>query len=400
MPKHKIFSIILPSIFILLTVGNFLYHAMSYRNDIFAKFDYTYWQHRYERSQWTSVVTCVVTDPHINPHTCIWDDNWYQAHPKIIQQDNSIGDDGLYAYVGYAYIQGKDPSLLNAELPPFGKYLVGLFELTTQRMGIFSLFFTGLSLLLFFLFTKSIFKSPLIASLTTLLFSLDPILIEQMRAPYLDTLYLCLFILTAWSFLKEKYLLSGITLGLFMSVKPPFFALVILLVYGVSLVLQRKSVLRPLLWIVLSAGAAYIATYIRMFMLGGNFIHFLQVQKYIFHFYSTGAKAVIGAAIPMLVNGTWVTWFGAPVKVTEWTVLWPLSIVGSLVACAALLKDKGRSSGVVFHALWVIGYLAFLIVTPLFPRYLLLLLPFMYNLSIWALLKGIGMKYSWVVLCS
>ena len=368
MLKHKVFSVILPSIFIFLTIVNFLWHTYNYRNDIFAKFDHNYWQTRYEQSQWF-----------------------------VKNSKNPIGDDGLYAYVGYAYITGKDPTLLNAELPPFGKYVIGLFEITTGVMGGFSLFFTCFSLVLLYIFSKMVFKSNLIASITTLLFSLEPIYIEQMRAPYLDALYLCLFLLTSLFFIKEKYLISGICLGLFMSVKPPFFAAILLVVYGVCLLLQKKNTIKPLLWIIISAGVVYIATYLRMFLLGHNLIDFLKVQKYIIHFYSIGAKAVIGAVFPMLFQGKWPTWFGPTLKVTEWTYLWPMSIVGSIVATGVITRDKKRTTGLLFHSVWIIGYLVFLIITPLFPRYLLLLLPFMYNLLIWLFLKSISLRYSSVL---
>src|SRR5260221_3807719 len=175
MQKHKFFHI-LPFIFILITVGNFLWHTYAYRQDIFAKFDGKYWEKGYVESQWV-----------------------------IPNSKNSVGDDGLYAYVGYAYMQGKDPTLLNAQLPPFGKYMVGLFETTTGTMGAFSLFFTGLSLILLFVFSSIAFRSRLLASSAMMLFSFEPLLIEQMRAPYLDTIYLSFFLLSSIFFLRKNY---------------------------------------------------------------------------------------------------------------------------------------------------------------------------------------------------
>ncbi len=398
MSKHKIFTLFLPILFIVIALLNFAWHAYAYRADILQKFDYRYWTYRFEHSQWSSKIKCLTTEPHINPHTCVWDDNWYQAHPKILPeyQKISIGDDGLYAYAGYAYITGVDPTLLNAELPPFGKYIIGLFELTTGVMGSFSLFFTGLSLVLLFVFTKITFKSNLLASISVLLFSFEPILIEQMRAPYLDTIYLCLFLLTSIFFLRQKYLLSGITLGLFMSVKPPFFAAIILVVFALYVVVQKKKVIKPMLLILLLAGLVYVLTYTRMFFLGHTLTNFIQVQKYMIHFYSTGAKAVIGAVVPMLLQGKWLTWFGQTLVVSEWTVLWPLGVVGAVSGGIVFFMNvKNKNGGVWFHILWVGGYVIFLALTPIFPRYLLLLLPFMYNLFIWGLLKGISLKYSW-----
>ena len=395
MQKHKFFFL-LSIVFISITIINFSWHAYGYRNDIFAKFNASYWTYRYNHSQWSSSIKCLVTDPHINPYKCVWDDNWYQLHKTIPPQFQkiSIGDDGLYAYAGYTYITGADPTQLNAELPPFGKYLVGLFEVTTGTMGAFSLFFTALSLVLLFFFSKFIFKSSFFASLSTLIFSFEPLLIEQMRAPYLDTLYLSLFLLSAMLFLKQKYIWSGLTLGLFMSVKSPFLGILVLLVYFLVLLVSKKKIWMPMVLLAVAAVVTYILTYLRMFLLGYGLIHFLQVQKYIIHFYSTGAKGVIGAVVPMLLQGKWATWFGSPQNVTEWTILWLLGIFGTVFSFVVFLKTKEKTEGLWLHVIWIIGYMAFLIVTPIFPRYLLLLLPFMYNLSIWAFLKSIRLKYS------
>ena len=368
MQKHKFISFFLPLVLAFLTLGNFLWHTYGYRQDIFARFDHAYWEKRYFESQWV-----------------------------VPNSKNSVGDDGLYAYVGYAYMQGKDPTLLNAELPPFGKYLVGLFEMTTGTMGAFSLFFTGLSLVLLYIFTKIVFKSNLLASLTTLLFSFEPLLIEQIRAPYLDTLYLSLFLLTSILFIKQKYLLSGIALGLFMGVKSPFLGVLVLVVYAGVLLVTKQKLVRSGIVLVLTAVVTFTLTYLRMFLLGKNLIQFLKVQKYIIHFYSTGAKGVTGAIFPMLFMGKWPTWFGPTLNVGEWTIFWLLGLIGTMYAAALFLKTKKKTEGMWLYFLWIGGYLAFLVITPIFPRYLLLLLPFMYNLSIWALLKSISLKYSWVL---
>lgn len=368
MQKHKFFSVVLPLFCILITSVNFLWHLYGYRQDIFAKFDHAYWEKRYLESQWV-----------------------------VPNSKNSVGDDGLYAYVGYAYMQGKDPTLLNAELPPFGKYLVGLFEIATGTMGAFSLFFAGVLLVLIFLFTKSAFKSSLIASVTMMIFSLEPIFYEQMRAPYLDTLYFSAFLMTALFFINKKYLLSGIMLGLFMSIKSPFLGGLVLFVYVASLAISQEKFFKNTIIIGGSAFLTYLLTYARIFFLGHNLIYFLQVQKYIIHFYSTGAKGVTGAVIPMLLQGKWLTWFGPTVVVNEWTISWTLGFIGAFIGTVLLLRTRHKTFQMWFQVLWVVGYLAFLVMTPIFPRYLLLLLPFMYNLSIWAFLKSISLKYSWVL---
>lgn len=42
-----------------------------------------------------------------------------------------------------------------------------------------------------------------------------------------------------------------------------------------------------------------------------------------------------------------------------------------------------------FFAIWLFIYLLFLSFIPMFPRYLLLALPFLYNMAIWQIIMGI-----------
>src|SRR5688572_26338485 len=61
-----------------------------------SRFDPVYWKDKYEQSQW-----------------------------KLPLSVRTLGDDGLYLYEGYRIVHGEDPTLLNAEVPPLGKYLIG-----------------------------------------------------------------------------------------------------------------------------------------------------------------------------------------------------------------------------------------------------------------------------------
>lgn len=392
----KIFTLIL----VIITVGNFFYRVFLYRSDIFKKFDYKYWTYRYTHSQW-STSKCLVTDPHINPYTCKWDDSWYAKHPTILPeyQKISIGDDGLYMYAGAAYIKGQDPTLLNAELPPFGKYLVGIFEIVTGYNGFFSVFFSGLVLILLYLFNKKVFSSSFLAILPVTLFSFDPLFTEQIRAPFLDTLYLSLLLLGFFLLLNKKYLFTGIALGLFMATKSPFLIVVVYSAIIIWLFMQKflSSGQKPfsfknLLLMIIPTIIVYISTYFATFLQGHSLLYLLKVQKYIIHFYSSGAKAVIGAVFPMLFEGNWYTWFSGVQKVAEWSIGWPIVTIGFLAAVGIWFKNKDPK--VLFLLLWSGFYLAFLVITPIYARYLLLLLPFLYNLSIWSLSAVIKSRFS------
>src|SRR5438552_1706497 len=103
--KNKIFLII-----IILFVLHLLFRLFSYKDDYLTKYDANYWKERYLHSQWV-----------------------------VPNSKESIGDDGLYAYAGWEYIHGRDPTTLNAEMPPFGKYVIGLCEVIFNNQNIFAL---------------------------------------------------------------------------------------------------------------------------------------------------------------------------------------------------------------------------------------------------------------------
>lgn len=381
------------AILVVITVVNFIFRVYQYRSDIFRKFDYSYWTYRYMHSQW-SPAKCLVDNAHINPYTCTWDDNWYAKHPTIPPQFQkiSIGDDGLYIYAGAAYVKGEDPSLLNAELPPFGKYLVGLFEIYTGYIGIFSLVFSFLFLISFFLLSKKIFRSSLIALSSVAIFSFEPLFYSQIRAPFLDTAYATFLFFGFLLLLNKKYVISGILLGFFMAIKSPF---LIFLVYSTVVIWQlikKDFEFKKLIKMIISTGVIYVLCYFSIFFHGHGIIYFLKVQKYILNFYSGGAKAVIGAVFPMIISGKWYTWFSPAQTVAEWNILWPVALLGSIYSIYVWFRSK--LPYILFLIIWLLIYFMFLSFTPIFSRYLLLALPFMYNLSIWVFYDAIKSRFS------
>lgn len=381
----------------LLIVGNMLFTMVSDWSSLSQKFNFSYWSYRYSHSQWVvPQFSCTITNPHINPYTCKWDDNWFVKHPTfdkgLVQLP--IGDDGLYMYAGAAYVKGADPSLLNAEIPPFGKYVLGFIETLFHYNGIFNVFFSCLALVLYFVFNKLLFKSTTLSLLPVLLFSCDMLFLEQINGSYMDTMFLSLLFLTFIFFIKRKYAWSGIFLGLFMATKAPFLLGLIGGTYIIYYMLQRrlKTHLKGLSLLFVLACIVFVATYTRTFLLGHNLSYFIQVQKYIIHFYMKGAKGIFGAVIPMLLWGQWYTWFSTSQKVAEWSLLWPISLLGSVGGVLMWLRNK--NSIILFQLLWICFYLVFLALTPIFARYLLLLLPFMYNLTVWSIYALIKQKSS------
>ena len=368
--KKILFILLFAVIFI-----NLAFRITTYSKEYTTRFDSAYWKQRYLASQWV-----------------------------VSGSKNSIGDDGLYAYAGWEYIHGSDPTLLNAEIPPLAKYMIGLGEVIFQNQDILILLVGILGLFVFYKINTILFKNKVLAIIPVTIFSLEPIFFTQLRAPYLDGIYLLFLMLTILFTLKKKYILSALFLGCFASVKYPVGSLFLLFPMVFWVYLYDKKNLKQFLVSLVIFPLVFLASYSMYFVKGGNILGFLGVQNWIIHFYSTGAKAGVGIVFPLILFGKWFTWFNGLQNVSEWNVLWAVSLIGVVFSFFALLfsyftlKNKKKKNTLnqpmIFMFFWVVSYLFFLTFTPVFPRYLLLLVPFMYNLTVWFLEKYLFPQFS------
>lgn len=362
---------------LILFFGNIFFKIVYYQREFTTRFNPEYWKMRYYESQW------VVSD-----------------------SKNPIGDDGLYAYAGWNYITGGNPVLLNAQIPPLGKYIIGVGEITFQNQNILMLII-GLSCLgLLYIINTHLFKDKLLAFIPVFLFSFDSLFYSQLRAPYLDTMYLFFLLLTLLFMIKRNYVLSSFFLGCFASLKYPVGSLFLAAPIIVWVVLYDRKHMKQFILSLVLWPAVFVSTYCMYFIKGGDALGFAKVQKYIVAFYSDGVKATPGIVYPMILFGKWYTWFAGVQKVVEWTFLWAISFIGALFAILPITKhdylylrkseklEDTQNQNMTLILLWVLFYLAFLTFTPVFPRYLLLLLPFMYNLTVWFLVKYVLRRFS------
>lgn len=353
------FKKILFIILLLIFFTHLSFRIYTYRDRYLTKFDPIYWKERYLKSQWI-----------------------------VPNSDNPIGDDGLFAYTSWELINGADPTLINPETQYLNKYILGLTILLFGNENVFALI-TGVCVLIsYYIFNLQVFKNKLFAFLPVLLFSFDPLFYTQLRAPFFDLSQL-FFLLSVFIFAtKRKYILSSITLGCFAASKFAFLAVlpVIAILLAITLFYKAKEEVYKYLISLPLGFLAFILTYLRFFSLGHNFIDFLKVQKYIVSFYSVGAKTpFLGTVFPLIFLGKWYTHFSKVQAVSEWNILWPLSSIIS--AFIGIRKNKFQFP-VILIISWCIVYMIFLSLTPVFPRYLLLLLPFLYNLAVWFIYKN------------
>ncbi len=355
--RHKLFIILLIIFFLQL-----LFRIYQYKDNYLTPFNSQYWKERYLKSQWV-----------------------------VPNSKESIGDDGLYAYSGWEYIHGSDPSLLNAEVPPLGKYLIGFSEIIFYNQNIFALLSGLLVLSALYILNKIIFKDNFLALIPVMLLSADTLFYNQLKAPYLDCLYLGLLILIFIFILKEKFILANIFIGLMMATKasaPTFILVAVVITCYLSYMKDRPLIKKFCFYLYVSI-LIFLLTYTRYFFLNHNIIDFIRLQKWVLNFYDSGAKGIPGAVWQMLISGKWSTWWGTVQQVTEWNILWPLSLIASIYYFYKVLP-KRRIYKSILLGFWIIAYLLFLSFVPVWPRYLLMILPFMYTLLVWVLSKDIA----------
>lgn len=357
--KISIFFLLLFSIFLI----HFFFRVYQYKDNYLVPFDHNYWEKRYYESQWV-----------------------------VPNSSNTIGDDGLYAYAGYKYVfDGLNPILNSPEVPFLGKYLIGLTILIFNNQNIFGLLTGILALAVFYFFNLNIFKNKTVAFLPVFVFSFDMLFWEQLQANYLDLLYLSFLFLSLTFALKRNYILASIFLGCFAATKFPPTSILLGIAMLVYVILCNSKDIKKLLISFILWPSVYVITYLQFFFQGNNFIDFLKVQNYFINYYATGAKSQNPfMAIEMLMLGRWSTWWAGVMRVGEWHILWPISFVLSL-GVVRYIKIL-RNDPMLMMLIWVGVYCAFLTLTPVAPRYLLLLIPFLYNVSVWVLLRALGGK--------
>ncbi|HVZ59071.1 MAG TPA: hypothetical protein VG935_04950 [Patescibacteria group bacterium] len=319
-----------------------------------------------------------------------WKTRYLESQWVVPDSKNSIGDDGLYAYHGYELVMGGDPTLINPEVPPLGKYLIGLCVLFLHNNNIFGLFTGIYCLTMFYLLNRVLFKDRLLAFIPLVLFVCEPLFVTQLQASYLDTLLLGTLFLSFFLFLKKWYIPAMMSVGCLAAIKFSYLSVFVVAAMGAYFLLRNNSQDRwkfivPMVFV----PGILLLSYLNYFLLGHTIIDFLKVQKYIINFYAIGAKAPIPVmVIPMLFLDKWYTWWNGVMKIDEWTILWPLATLGGLLSIF-YLKQAGKF---LLLMLWVAAYFVFLLLTPVWPRYLLLFLPFLYNLSIWALSQNTKLR--------
>ncbi len=349
-------------IFLLLAVLISYLGLVMYANRVLftTRFDEAYWKDKYEHSQW-----------------------------KLPLSIRTIGDDGLYLYEGYRIAKGGDPTLLNAEVPPFGKYLIGFTILLFGAAHLYGLWTILLLFALVYLLAKSILRHTGIALGITLLLATDPLITSQYALTMMDGLQAALLVLFLTLLFrlggaKKRHLpfavlASGLALGLFAETKAPVLAPV-LTICGLTYVWFSTKKPWCLVWFLVWSAIGYLAPYLPYFLAGHTFFEWLGVQKWIASFYLHGnLTPTWGSVFTTLIAGRFQNifsrvWETAP----QWSPVWGLLFWGAIAGVFRLRNEKTSRLEwrILLSALFLIIGLYALI--PFWTRYVVTVLPLLY----------------------
>lgn len=350
-------------ILLLCSIVYVCYTVVSTNSFSNARFDAARFKKMYERSQW-----------------------------MVPNSKEPISDSTLYTYAGYLYANGYNPTLINPEVPPLAKYIIGLSINLTGNYALPSMLFAALSLVLIFMITHKATQSVLSSSVAVFLTATHSIFIDQiMNVPQLEIfqlVFLLLIIYAEITFTTSRKIwwtvLAGIALGGFVSIKVFMLFFTLLNAWLVLWLLSNRHNYRRQFGHFLAVNAigltCYTLLYTRFFILGATLRSFAGMHKWIYEFYSSSTIAsakLYGAFIPLIMVNKWRFWSeGYPyVSYGSWTILWPVLFILGIIAVYVLLRrnNKDMRPTVYSVGIFLVCYMAFLFFLPIFPRYLVLL---------------------------
>lgn len=306
----------------------------------------------------------------------------------------NLSDEELRTFAALEYIQGKDPTQVNFEDPPLVKYLFGLAHLLFGNLLIFQFMAAASSLLLTYLVARNLGLTNSANLIPPLLLVWDPLFRERavtvnLDLPQLAFILGALFILTRSILPRRSLFILGALSGAAMSAKV-FLTGLLFLGFNCLVLLSRRFQIRDVLAVGFVSVSVYLASYI-VFFLSHPLGDFWDLHLQIARLYRSYLPEYPWFEIwRILILGQWRTWFATPLiqPVKEYWIAWPLATFASSLHLVVPGLRNHSGNGVPVLLGWLLVYLLFQSTHVVFPRYLLLALPFLYILAVLA-----GVRY-------
>ncbi|MFH1967368.1 MAG: NTF2-like N-terminal transpeptidase domain-containing protein [Patescibacteria group bacterium] len=303
------------------------------------------------------------------------------------QSKRGISDGELYQTATIMLTEGAKPTEINPEAPPLVKYLFGASFLLTNRFVPLNILFYLVSSVGIFWLAKSLLKSSDQAILATLLFVTSKLVVEQLSVVMFDLaqvsflIYFQIMLLLYYQTKNNKWLgMSGMLLGFFSATKfplftPPIMGIVLLCLSSLHFN-NPFSLLKKAGWFLTSLVFGYTLSF-APYIISDGWQAFIDLQKWMMMFYLKGSKLAFipGMATITVLTGIFQGWWSTakPIMTASWSPLWP---IGFFVSLQIIRKKNLEKLQWIFAGVNLILFLIFLII-PFWPRYLILILPFL-----------------------
>jgi predicted membrane-bound dolichyl-phosphate-mannose-protein mannosyltransferase len=317
----------------------------------------------------------------INYLTYLYNHSQFSEKPQNRQL--TIQDEDLYAYTGWNYLKTGEVNKINIEHPPLGKYLIGISIIIFNNQNIGQLIWALIFLGLLYKLSNLVLKNKSLSLLVVLFFIQEQLFFEQITHSLLDIIlgvFLLIFLLAS---LQKKLkttrwqIIEGLSLGAIASIKYPtiagiaFFTLIIF-----NLLTKEKNILRHFITTGLLASFVFLCSYLPFFIKNPSAISFVNLQiKALKLWLSNVPEYPKFQVFNVLFLNRWLSWWGdkSYIKTNNWNIAWPILTTNFFIG---LINIGNRKNLLII--LWCLFYLLSLSLKLFFPRYLILLLPFLY----------------------
>ncbi|MFH2118332.1 MAG: hypothetical protein ABII10_01200, partial [Candidatus Paceibacterota bacterium] len=255
-----------------------------------------------------------------------------------------IDDGTLYQYAADAYFQGEDPTAINFEHPPLGKYVFGLSLQLFNRVLIINILLFALCLTLFATLLKTLKFSFFSILLAVGFLALGSGLGSHLRTVLLD-LQILLWSLAFFNVLflsKEswrKYSLIGLVLGLLMATKY-FFPIIFLFVGLLGIWVWQKRTWKKAVFSLAIILLVYLASYAAFFIHQHSLMDFIRFEWFRFRWWTGNRTIPQFIILQTLFLGKYRAWWEPTRQYLpsgDWNLSWPILFVAYLIS---LIKQK------------------------------------------------------------
>jgi len=332
-------------------IAVFAWTIFTNRSVYLTPYDPGYWQDRYENSQWV----------------------------KGYEATEVMGDAELYTYAGWRQVHGDDPTKINTEMPPFGKYLLGLSVLVFRNANVQAPIFGVLFLLVSFFWAKRVLKETAWALLPVMMITVEPLFRADLTTSMLD-LPFALFVALAFFFLTKGrdnpcyYLFLTLSLAAVSTIKIYQVGFALTAVFGLYLLFLLIAYhYKDIFWFIVFLPVFvvfYFANYLVYFLSGRDLLDFKELHFWIRYFGRVHVDGYPkGEILRIFFLGGWKTWWGGSgvISVAEWRPWWVLGFL--TIPLSVWLGFFKKNLDLLILSFWPISFLAMYTYGVPYPRY-------------------------------